>query len=220
MNKVNINGLNLNIIKYEVINCYISNVIEKAPTFSVVKISECNTNEFLFSYGVKSCAAPLKSLMGASNVHTILKLEIESETALYRLNHWDDVEKGLCPRKKVKEVRRDGRGKPIEHHKITVYAFIDNDKDCFTIEDYMHDRFIAVNDKNVWQYLQYDNQQSYQRMLLERNIREQSRWEEEPDDIYYDADEALAEQEYRRNMSEEDRIMDALENGDAECYGF
>lgn len=206
--------------KYEIIqnltwNCRISEIVDKG-SFLILKIVRNETNEFLCSI-TRSSEYFDRSLLEGDQykriVSTIQRVAIKTKVPVYHKLTWDDVERGLCPKSSVGEVQRSDNGTPIlyvEGSIIILFEDFDDSKENLVGNQFMQN-YIEPKDPRSQTLLNFTN--PYKR-------RNTSYYDESccPSDDAYEA--AQRRQWDLMDMSEEDRIMDALENGMGELYGF
>lgn len=207
-------------------NCRLLNVIKKRncqnnSKFIVAKYGRYDNGEFLFSIIYdESAYDSLKKDMKSHSIHTVNRIAIRPNIPLYHIYTWDDVDNELCSREHVGEVQRDDEGKPIAFSQIVVFANLDN-KLRPTIQETLDKCYIAINSPIVGQYLNFNNQEHY---LLQRNIdknQNEQECQEDYDELMSDLYEAYEKRQCSEmDMTEEDRIMSALEDGNGEIFGF
>ena len=114
------------------------------------------------------------------------------------------------------EIQRDKEGKPITFNQIVVFANLDN-KNRFTINEVLNKEYIEVNSPIVQNYLNFNNRQYFLKQQEEKRRMEQEDYDQMMSDLYDAYEERRCSD---LDMSEEERIMSALENGNGELYGF
>ena len=191
--------------------------------FVVVKFGKHDNGELLRSFVLDESWFPyLQKEMQSRRLHTIDRVAIQPQNQVYHILTWDDVDKGICNREHVGEVQRDNEGNPIKFTQIVVFGNIDNkNKRGFTISETLDKEYIEVNSPYAQRYLDFNNQQSFAQLQMENRIHkereEQIEYDAMMNSLYEASEERRCKEMY---MTEEERIMDALENGDAEIYGF
>jgi len=139
---------------------------------------------------------------------------------VYHIFSWDDVDRGLCSKEHVGEIQRDTEGIPIPFKQIVIYSNINN-KLRPTINEILDKEYIEINSPYIQNYLNFNNQQYYlqqqKNQRIQKEMRNQEDYAEYMDRVYKTYEK---KQFVDIDMSEEDRIMSALENGDGELYGF
>ena len=185
--------------------------------FVVAKLGKYNTGEFLRSVLLhEGTYNALISEMHTRQFHTIERIVIRPQNNVYHILQWDDVDRGICTREHLDEVQRDNEGKPIPFNQIVIYANLDN-KNLFTVDKVLDKEYIEVNSPIVQSYLNFNNQQYFLKQQEERRKRRESDYDQMMSDLY----DAYEEKRYSdMNMSEEERVMSALENGNGELCGF
>ena len=202
--------------------------------FVVVYWGEYDSGNFLRSvpdlggYVDDSKINEIKSLIQNRTKFYIYRSIIRPSVDMYHKITWNDVDAGKHSREHLGEIERDKYGHPIQYNKIVVYTdlltedirneispeYLPEDNE---IKDVLDENYIKINDPYVHKALQFNNRLSY----LERKERERREKEEKDEKIFSNFYDSYEERHYDKiGMSEEDEIMDALENGDAEVYGF
>ena len=157
-----------------------------------------------------------------------VKLEKE---CLYKYT-WDDFGDGRCKREKVGEVHKDDDGNPVFYTSMVVYVPIQE------IPEPFFEQMLKLKCQEIFKehYVENDGSFEYISSLCYRNCYDARREAEkrrkaEENEVHSESEADyelvrsfwdMPEKEAydRSDMSEEDDIMDALENGDAEKYGF
>lgn len=185
--------------------------------FVVAKLGKCDTGEFLRSVIMNEHTYDfLQSEMSIRKRHTIERIVIRPQNNVYHILQWDNVDRGICTREHIDEVQRDNEGKPILFNQIVVFANLDN-MDLFTANEVVDKEYIEVNSPIIQNYLNFNNQQHY---LMHQEERRKHR-EADYDQMMGDFHDAYEEKRYSdMDMSEEERVMSALENGNGELCGF
>ena len=185
--------------------------------FVVAKLGKCDTGEFLRSVIMNEHTYDfLQSEMSIRKRHTIERIVIRPQNNVYHILQWDDVDRGICTREHIDEVQRDNEGKPILFNQIVVFANLDN-MDLFTANEVVDKEYIEVNSPIIQNYLNFNNQQYFLKQQEERRKRRESDYDQMMSDLY----DAYEEKRYSdMDMSEEERVMSALENGNGELCGF
>ena len=190
---------------------------QNGSKFVVAKLGKYNTGEFLRSVILnEGTYNALISEMQIRKYHTIERIAIRPQNNVYHILTWDDVDRGICTRENLDEVQRDDEGKPIPFNQIVVFANLDNLK-RFTINEVLDKEYIEINSPIVQNYLNFNNRQYFLKQQEEKRRKEQEDYDQMMSDLY----DAYEERRYSDlDMSEEERIMSALENGNGELYGF
>ena len=190
---------------------------QNGSRFVVAKLGKYDTGEFLRSVILnEGTYNALISEMQIRKYHTIERIAIRPQNNVYHILTWDDVDRGICTRENLDEVQRDDEGKPIPFNQIVVFANLDNLK-RFTINEVLDKEYIEINSPIVQNYLNFNNRQYFLKQQEEKRRREQEDYDQMMSDLY----DAYEERKYSNmDMSEEERIMSALENGNGELYGF
>jgi len=185
--------------------------------FVVAKLGKYNTGEFLRSVLLHEATYNvLMSEMHTRQFHTIERTVIRPQNNVYHILQWDDIDRRICIREHLNEVQRDNEGKPIPFNQIVVFANLDN-INRFTIDEVLDKEYIEVNSPIVQNYLNFNNQQYYIQQIEVKRRKEQEDYNQMMSDMY----DAYEETRYSEmDMSEEERVMSALENGEGELYGF
>lgn len=154
-------------------------------------------------------------------------IDLEKE-CIYRFT-WDDVRTGRCSIEQLNMVERDQDRRLVFHKTMKVFVPLDGLKNIpnklqVSIKNELIKEACYEEFKN--HYLEIDSHEFNSAIrfknnyteVLERRRKEALLREAENEDILY---EAYEEQKYLNyGLDEEGSIMDALENGDAEIYGF
>ena len=185
--------------------------------FVVAKFGKYDTGEFLRSVILREATySKIVSEIQTRKYHTIERVAIRPQNNVYHILQWDDVDRGICTREHLYEVPRNNEGAPMMFNQFVVYANLDN-KNRFTINKVLDEEYVEVNSPIVQNYLNFNNREYYLQQQETKRNKEQEDYDQMMSDLY-DA------YEKRRNtdmdMTEEDRIMSALENGEGELYGF
>lgn len=185
--------------------------------FVVAKLGKYDTGEFLRSVLLHEATYnALMSEMHTRQFHTIERTVIRPQNNVYHILQWDDIDRRICIREHLNEVQRDNEGKPIPFNQIVVFANLDN-INRFTIDEVLDKEYIEVNSPIVQNYLNFNNQQYYIQQIEVKRRKEQEDYNQMMSDMY----DAYEETRYSEmDMSEEERVMSALENGEGELYGF
>lgn len=190
---------------------------QNGSKFVVAKLGKYDTGEFLRSVILnEGTYNALISEMQIRKYHTIERIAIRPQNNVYHILTWDDVDRGICTREHLDEVQRDKEGKPIPFNQIEVFANFDN-LNRFTINEVLDKEYIEVNSPIVQNYLNFNNRQYFLKQQEEKRRKEREDYDQMMSDLY----DAYEERRYSdMDMSEEERIMSALENGNGELYGF
>ena len=190
---------------------------QNGSKFVVAKLGKYDTGEFLRSVIMNEHTyESLLSEMQIRKYHTIERIALRPQNNVYHILTWDDVDRGICTREHLDEVQRDKEGKPIPFNQIVVFANLDN-MNRFTINEVLDKEYIEVNSPIVQNYLNFNNRQYFLKQQEEKRRKEQEDYDQMMSDLY----DAYEERRYSDlDMSEEERVMSALENGNGELYGF
>lgn len=185
--------------------------------FVVAKLGKYDTGEFLRSIIMNEHTYDLlQSEMSIRKRHTIERIVIRPKNSVYHILTWDDVDKGICTREHIDEVQRDKESNPIPFNQIVVFANLDN-KNRFTIDDVLDKEYLEANSPTVQNCLNFNNRQYYLQQQEEKKKQQEADYNQMMSDLY----DACEDRRYSDiDMSEEERIMSALENGTGELYGF
>ena len=190
---------------------------QNGSKFVVAKLGKYDTGEFLRSVIMNEHTyESLLSEMQIRKYHTIERIALRPQNNVYHILTWDDVDRGICTREHLDEVQRDKEGKPIPFNQIVVFANLEN-MNRFTINEVLDKEYIEVNSPIVQNYLNFNNRQYFLKQQEEKRRKEQEDYDQMMSDLY----DAYEERRYSDlDMSEEERVMSALENGNGELYGF
>ena len=189
--------------------------------FVVSKLGDYYNSEFLCSH----CTSErnynsLFNNMQNQKRYTIDRCVVRLHINVYHIFSWDDIDRGLCSKEHVGEIQRDTEGIPIPFKQIVIYSNINN-KLRPTINEILDKEYIEINSPYIQNYLNFNNQQYYlqqqKNQRIQKEMRNQEDYAEYMDRVYKTYEK---KQFVDIDMSEEDRIMSALENGDGELYGF
>ena len=189
--------------------------------FVVYKLGDYYNSEFLCSH----CTSErnynsLVDNMRNQKRYTIDRCVVRLHIIVYHLFSWDDVDRGFCSKEHIGEIQRDTKGIPIPFKQIVIYSNINN-KLRPTINEILDKEYIEINSPYIQNYLNFNNQQYY--LQQQKNQRIQKEMGNQEDYVEY-IDRVYKSYETKQfvdiDMSEEDRIMSALENGDGELFGF
>lgn len=213
--------------KYKIVQdlvwqCRISSVVPKS-NFVVLKFCKHDTGEHLFSIIRRLDNLNIyREHMANKTVHTIHRIVIESNVLVYHKITWDDVERGISTKEHVGEVQRDETGNFIKWRRVVVYANLDEKFEPSAGNQFYKEN-VEIDSRLALTAITYNNRETYlasHSEIVENEVDE----EEEEREYYRMMDAAYAAYEKRQydeiGMSEEDRIMSALENGEGEYYGF
>ncbi len=177
--------------------------------FVVAKLGKYDDGEFLRSVIMNEQTYDfLLSEMQIRKYHTIERVVIQPLINVYHILQWDDIDRRICTREHLCEVQRDNEGKPIPFNQIVVFANLDN-KNRFTVNEILDKEYIEVNSLIVQNYLNFNNRQYY--------LKQQEDHNQMMSDLY----DAYEERRYSdMDMSEEEKVMSALESGNGELYGY
>ena len=190
---------------------------QNGSKFVVAKLGTYDTGEFLRSVILnEGTYNALISEMQIRKYHTIERIALRPQNNVYHILTWDDVDRGICTREHLDEIQRDKEGKPISFNQIVVFANLDN-LNRFTINEVLDKEYIEVNSPIVQNRLNFNNRQYFLKQQEEKRRKEQEDYDQMMSDLY----DAYEEKRYSdMDMSEEERIMSALENSNGELYGF
>ena len=201
--------------------CYVIDVKLRSnrangSNFVVAKLGKYDTGEFLRSVILHEATySHIVSELQTKKCHFIERVAIRPQNNVYHILQWDDVDRGICTREHLYEVQRDNKGDPMMFNQIVIFANLDN-LNRFTINAVLDKEYIEVNSPIVQTYLDFNNQQHFLQQQQERN-NEQDDYNQMMNDLH-DAYEETYNSDI--DMTEEERIMSALENGEGELYGF
>ena len=147
----------------------------------------------------------------------IEKVLICPNVSVYHKLTWDDVHRGKCSVRNLDEIERDKNGKTIVYDKIVMFVNIENNLKVNNDEEAkkwrkrinrereiscLLEKYIAINDPNA------------QNALNHRNSFSQRHQKEELYNDYYE------NYNYDVDSTPENTVMDALENGMGELFGY
>ena len=187
--------------------------------FVVVKLGKYENGEFL-------CSAILNEGMynhmleevKNKKPHTIERFAIRPNVNVYHILNWDDIDRGKCSRNNIGEVERNENGTPIAYNQIVIFANIDGkNTGVLRVDDILAKECIEVNSPYANNVLNYNNRASFLAKQEEKRRREEEEWEDMMAEMY-DAYESHRYDDM--DMSPEERVMSALENGMGEIYGY
>lgn len=197
--------------------------------FLVYFIGEYDSGKFLYSFPDFGYTDGYKINEIQNDIQNRTKFYVYRSTIrpsvdMYRKITWNDVNAGKHSRDHLGEIERDKYGYPVPYSKIVVYTNLltedlrneINPEDLpeeSEITGILDNDYVAIDSPSVYRDLRFNNKKSYQ----ERLKRERQEQEKTYSD-YYDSYEEHYDNDFY--TSEEDQIMDALENGDAEVFGF
>lgn len=176
--------------------------------FLVAMLGKYDTGDFLcsvISNKAISMQNELQTSINKKTPYTIDRIAIKPYNCVYHKLTWDDVRKKVCDYKHVGEIQRDFEGNPILWKQIVVYTNI-NGCNFPNVNEILDKEYIEVNSPFVQAWLDYINPFSYNRGSRHHNIIEDYG---EYNNDYCDSD-----------MTDEERVMAALENGYGEYYGY
>lgn len=139
----------------------------------------------------------------------IHRVAIKSNVGVYHKYTWVDVDNNICKPWQVGMVQRDENNKPIEYSIVVVYGNL-RDKGKPNVENVFLKEYVEKNTPEADAALAFKGR-------LDLKEDDDDYYDDESEQDYYDP---YIADEYRRSMSEEDAIMDALENGNGEYYGY
>lgn len=155
---------------------------------------------------------------------SIEKVLVCPNVSVYHRISWDDVHKGKCSIRNLYEIERDEEGMPIVYDKIVMfidpnenteieynkikYEVIIKPRRERDISNILAKEYIAIDALNVKDALKYKN--SYTGKP----------WQEDSDEDNYFYDNYFCEEYDDVDLSPENRVMDALENGMGELFGL
>lgn len=195
--------------------------VEPKRNCVVLKFCKYDTGEYLFSVVRDSFdLKPFYDDFRRQNIHTIHRVAIESTNGVYHKYTWDDVYKGITTNSHVGEIQRDENNVPIKWKTVVEFGDIDGFKDPSAINQFLKNN-IDVDSPNVQEALNYNNRQSYLDSLSKAEYEREREEREAYNCMMQAAYEAHEQRMFdQMNMTEEDRVMDALENGEGELYGY
>lgn len=187
----------------------------------LVQYGDYETGEYLFKFFRNTKLMSFyEDEMNKQKVHTIHRVTLESNVGVYHKYTWDDVYKGICHRCHIGEIQKEkGTREPIVFRYVDLYENFDGRHIMIAKEQFNKD-YIEIDSPNAQYALEYINPKNHNAIYM-RDLKQREKEEEEQEDAYYAMMDAYEDHKWdRMDMTEEDRIMDALENGDADIYGF
>lgn len=128
----------------------------------------------------------------------------------------------VCGRNHLREIQRDNDGNPIEYNWAVAFAKFD-DGISPELNEVINRNFVDINSDRAQYLLRYNNQKDFAKQLEKRR----DEWRKRMEETYYChyiSDEQYEAAEMRRygatDMTDEECVMEALESGDSDCYGF
>lgn len=222
--------LTYKIEKIETIPCRVINVEKKVKdkkTLVIVHFGQYDNGKFVYTIiREESDGYPIYSNMLRYQENrkrfSIDKVLVCPNVSVYHKLTWDDVHKRKCSVRNLDKIERNDDGKPIVYYKILMFVnlsdSIENENNIkeaikqfrnkrkrekreYEISNILQKRYIAVNDPNIQNALNYRNSfiQNYQQ-------------EEFCNDYYENYNDI--------DSTPENTVMDALENGMGELFGY
>lgn len=187
----------------------------------LIQYGDYETGEYLFKlFRNSQYMSFYEDDMNKQKVHTIHRVTFESNVGVYHKYTWDDVYKGTCHRCHIGEIQKEkGTREPIVFHYVDLYENFDG-RHILIAKEQFNKNYIDIDSPNAPSALEYINPKNHAAIYMRDKIQREKE-EEEQRDAYYAMMDAYEEHKWdRMDMNEEDRIMDTLENGDADIYGF
>lgn len=192
---------------------------QNGSKFVLVKLGKYEDGKFLCSVILnEGVFNSLIEEMRTKKLHTIERLAIRPQTNVYHILTWDDVDRKKCVRDNIGEVERNQEGTPIAYNQIVIFANIDGRcTRSLNVDDILSKEYIEVNSPYVQNALNFNNRAHFLAQREEKRRQEEDKWEEMMADMY----DAYENHRYDDiDISPEERVMNALENGMGELYGF
>ena len=192
---------------------------QNGKDFVLVKLGKYEDGEFLCSIILKEeIYDSLLEEMRNKKLHTIERFAIRPNVNVYHRLTWDDIDRGKCTRNNLREVERNEKGLPIVYNQIVVFANIDGiSTGVLRVDDVLAREYIEINSPYAKEALQFNNRADYLANHAPRSHSEEEQWEELMASTY----DAYENHRYDyMDMTPEERVMGALENGMGELYGY
>ena len=156
--------------------------------------------------------------MKTKKLHTIERLAIRPNVNVYHILTWDDVDRGKCTRNNIGEVERNKNGIPVVYNQIVIFANVDGmNTGGLRVDDVLAREYIEINSTNVNDAIRFNNRANFLAKQVQKTYEEDKQCEELMASMY----DAYENHRYDyMDMSPEDRVMGALENGMGELYGY
>lgn len=203
--------------KYEIasdtrIRCRISS-IEKKEWGWIIKIINAQNGQYI-AHKIEKHMYPdqnaaYKEAIAGKVIYPIHRNVIKSSVGVYKRLTWVDVDNGKCEPCEVGMIERDGDGMPVIYNEVVLYdRFYDMPDNRLSAENFFLNNYVEVTSPSASDALNYTGR---------RTVYHSGSYHSASYDNYdYDPD---VFNEIDRNRTEEDCIMDALENGYGEYYG-
>lgn len=190
---------------------------------TIVKFKSLTTNEFACSMMYPSSLYnDFKKVMDSNKIHTFRQVTIQSVRKYYKKITWDDVERCKSLRNNLNEVFKY-KDKPIVLDKLTLLVDI-NGSSRPTIDEVIAKEYIDVDSPEAAKYLSYNNYESYKtkkrQEMFELEIQKSQIACEEQERLISDLCSGEESYDDPRDWSEEEQVMNALENGNGEYFGY
>lgn len=153
--------------------------------------------------------------------HTFQKVTVKLNIPCYKIITWDDIEKDSNLEGHVYEIMRKD-DKPMIFDTINMFVNLDGHARP-SVEEILEHEYRAINHPSIGKYISYNSREEFKQMLKKKQEIELANEEEE----YREWKLAMSglcniEENYDdpRDWSEEEQVMNALENGNGEYFGF
>jgi len=192
---------------------------QNGSKFVLVKLGKYEDGDFLCSVILNERVYnSLMEEMRIKKLHTIERLAIRPSVNVYHILNWDDIDRHKCVRDNIGEIERNNKGQPIAYNQIVIFTNIDGKYTKYLdVENVLSREYLEVNSPYAPNALKFNNRAYFLAQREERNRQEEEKWEEMMADMY----DAYENHRYDdMDMSPEERVMSALENGMGELYGY
>lgn len=184
--------------------------VEKKDGFWVMKIAAYSNGEILChlvktDWVMERMQSIYKELMHTQRLLFIHRVTLKPDVKVYKRFDYADWSNHLCSFGQIGEIQRDKEGVAIQYNQVVVYAnFMDKGKP-------------TEGEVYIKQYVEVTSPMAQKALAYRHAEQKDPESYDSYDNISFDP---WLYEENRRNMSDEELIMDALEEGNAECFGF
>ena len=142
--------------------CYLQSVELKGNNnykITICHFCDNKTNKHIFDYVMNGdhCYHELLNEVRTKKLHSVYLLTIVPMIPVYHKITWQDVNMGLQSRQNLGEIQKDSTNRPIVFNELSIYAYIDGQKDNLTPNYILDKEYIAVNHPYIDSYLNYNN---------------------------------------------------------------
>lgn len=206
-------------------------------TLTVLKFCDNKTGEHLFSISGFQFPDNVASQNDSSKIHHFIKVYVKLKGSYVYRYTWEDVNNNLCTREHLGEIHKDKEGNPVICDIMSVYISMkkyfhmsseemrqefEEDVDSLC-QNKFQEHYIPLDNPNIQNIISYKNdykerkKDEYERKLQEERDAEYEEMENLLSELYDTYEEHKYEDIY---MTEEDKVMKALEGDAAEYYGY